>query len=242
MAQASSPLILGHRGARLRAVENTLEAFELAVREGADGVELDVRLDRSGNVVVLHDPTLERVTGGADSRTVEQIPSPDLCRVRLPGGERIPRLEEVIEWAATADVMLNVELKPDVSRRDRLARRVSGILRGGSLPPAQVLLSSLHPGVLARLRRFADGYPLGWVIAPELEAFWREPLWPGVPGVAAHPHRSLATAARIAAVHRRRARINVWTVNEPNEATELTRLGVDAIITDDPAAVVAALR
>ena len=242
MAQRSGPLILGHRGARQRAAENTLEAFELAVREGADGVELDVRLDRSGNVVVLHDPTLERVTAGVDLRSVEQLPSAELDQVRLPGGERIPRLEQVLRWAAAAGVMVNVELKPDGSRRDRLVRRVAGILRRCPLPPPKLLLSSLHPGILARLARWADAYSLGWVIAPELEWFWREPLWPGLPGVAAHPHRSLVTAGRLAAVHRRRARLNVWTVNDPNEAVELARLGVDAIITDDPAGMVAALR
>ena len=242
MSRRSAPLILGHRGARRRAVENTLEAFELAAREGADGVELDVRLDGSGNVIVLHDPTLARVTDGTDSRAVEQLSSRELSQVRLPGGERIPGLEPILDWAAGAGVMVNVELKPDVSRRERLVRQVAGILRCGSLPPHRVLLSSLHPGILTRLARFAEGYALGWIIAPELERFWREPLWPGLPGVAAHPDRSLVTAARVAAVHRRHARLNVWTVNEPNQAIELARLGVDAIITDDPAALVGALR
>src|SRR3954469_22392426 len=73
------PFVLGHRGARHAAPENTLAAFELARKEGADGVELDVRLDGSGRVIVLHDPTLARVTGGAEVRHAEDIAGRELC-------------------------------------------------------------------------------------------------------------------------------------------------------------------
>jgi glycerophosphoryl diester phosphodiesterase len=64
----ASPLVLGHRGARHAAPENTHAAFELSRHEGGAGVELDVRLVKTGQIVVLHDPTLGRVTGNADRR------------------------------------------------------------------------------------------------------------------------------------------------------------------------------
>src|SRR3954468_10133753 len=96
------PFVLGHRGARHAAPENTLAAFELARREGADGVELDVRLDASGEVIVLHDPTLTRVTQGKETRHAEDISSPELARLDVGAGERVPLLADVLDWAHQA--------------------------------------------------------------------------------------------------------------------------------------------
>jgi len=84
--EGARPFVLGHRGARHAAPENTLAAFELARTEGADGIELDVRLDGSGRVIVLHDPTLVRVTRGADTRHAEDIPSRELSRLDVGKG------------------------------------------------------------------------------------------------------------------------------------------------------------
>src|SRR5262245_52384253 len=94
------PWVLGHRGARRAAPENTLRAFELARSEGADGVELDVRLTGDGQIVVLHDPTLERVSGGRDRRRVEALDFSELGRVDVGERERAPRLVDVLAWAA----------------------------------------------------------------------------------------------------------------------------------------------
>src|SRR5688572_10933517 len=93
------PLLLGHRGARHAAPENTFAAFDLALQEGAEGIELDVRLNASGEVIVCHDVTLERVTGGRDRRAIHQLTSDECKAVRLDGGERLPRLIEVLDWA-----------------------------------------------------------------------------------------------------------------------------------------------
>src|SRR6478752_9574719 len=92
---AERPYVLGHRGARHAAPENTLRAFELALAEGADGVELDVRLDADERVIVLHDRTLERVTDGSERRDVETLGAHELDRVSLRG-ERVPLLADVL--------------------------------------------------------------------------------------------------------------------------------------------------
>ena len=235
------PIVLGHRGARQRAPENTLAAFELAACEGASGVELDVRLDGSREVIVLHDRTLGRVTE-SDDRDVETLSTRELGEVSLADGQRVPLLREVLHWAVQRDVCVNIELKPDVGRREWLVRRVAALANQIPAAPARLLLSSLDPGLLARLRRFAPEIPLAWVIAPPLRGFWREPLLAGLGSVAAHPHVSLVDRARIAAVRRRAGVLNVWTVNETRDARRLADWGVDGIITDDPATIVGALR
>jgi glycerophosphoryl diester phosphodiesterase len=76
-----------------------MAAFELSRVEGADGVELDVRLDGSGRVIVLHDPTLERVTGGGEVRHAEDISAREMARLDVGKGERVPTLAEVLRWA-----------------------------------------------------------------------------------------------------------------------------------------------
>jgi glycerophosphoryl diester phosphodiesterase len=235
------PIVLGHRGARQRAPENTLAAFDLAALEGADGVELDVRLNGSREVIVLHDRTLGRVTGGED-RDVETVTTRDLAAISLADGERVPLLSDVLHWAVQRDVRVNIELKPDVSRRDLLVRRVAALSQRVPGAPARLVLSSLDPSVLARLRRFAPELPLAWVIAPPLQKYWREPLWPGLGIVGAHPHLSLVDEARVATVHRRGAVLNVWTVNDVGAAQQLAAWGVDGIITDDPAAIAEAVK
>jgi glycerophosphoryl diester phosphodiesterase len=204
-------------------------------------VELDVRLNGSREVIVLHDRTLGRVTGGED-RDVETVTTRELAAISLAGGERVPLLRDVLRWAVQHDICVNIEIKPDVSRRDWLVRRVAALAQRVPGAPARLILSSLDPTILARLRRFAPELPLAWVIAPSLQRYWREPLWPGLGTVGAHPHVSLIDETRVAAVHRRGAVLNVWTVNQVVEARQLAAWGVDGIITDDPAAIVAAVR
>ena len=111
------PLVLGHRGARHAAPENTHAAFELSRSEGAAGVELDVRLVKSGEVVVLHDPTLGRVTGNADRRAAEQLTWAETKSADIGRGEHVPLLSDVLDWAASHDQLVNVEVKSDVRRR-----------------------------------------------------------------------------------------------------------------------------
>src|SRR6185436_14185576 len=105
--RADRPLILGHRGVRGTLPENTLAAFEAAAGEGADGIELDVRVCGTGELVVVHDPTLERVTGGRDRRAIAEIAHHELARVDVGAGQRVPTLTEVLAMARTRRLRVN---------------------------------------------------------------------------------------------------------------------------------------
>lgn len=107
--------IWAHRGASAHAPENTLPAFELAVEQGADGVELDVHLTADGHLVVTHDETIDRCsdgTGAIASLTLEQLRAFDFS-AGWEGfaGTRIPTLREVYELLHPTDLTINVELK-----------------------------------------------------------------------------------------------------------------------------------
>lgn len=228
------PFVLGHRGARRRAPENTLAAFELAREEGADGVELDVRLDRDGDVVVAHDAELGRVTGGRDTRRIDALGRRELSEVDLGDGERVPRLEDVLRWAREHGMRVNVELKRDVTH---LGRFVLGVARLVGMQPRAadwLIFSSFDPRLVMALAHLVPWVPSGWLVEPPLGVPGRSLLQRVVGATAVHPKASLVTAASIAPWRASKLAVNVWTVNDGVEARRLAALGVDTLISDEP--------
>ncbi|MBE7479546.1 MAG: glycerophosphodiester phosphodiesterase [Polyangiaceae bacterium] len=235
------PWVLGHRGARREAPENTLPAFQLAVEQGAAGVELDVRLDGDGRVIVLHDRTLERVTSGADSRDVEQLSGRELDAVSLAGGARVPALSEVLDWAVSGGHLLNVELKRDVSERRALVWRVAKLLRAHPAARERVLLSSFDPLFVRALAWLVPEVPSAWLVHAKQRVLSAAPGYRRLGAVGVHPELAIAADARVRRWHAQGALVNVWTVNEPAEARRLAAAGVDALISDVPGAIAKAL-
>lgn len=231
--------MLGHRGARHAAPENTLAAFDLALHEGADGSELDVRLDGSGQVVVLHDPTLTRVTSGAERRHVEDISSAELARLNVGSGERVPLLRDVLAWAHERGQRLNVELKHDVRNRGQLLREVRRVVTSVALP--RLIFSSFHPYFVWWLARYVPLLPRAWLVHDRQHLFKYARGSRLIGANAVHPQHTLVTAARVARAKRTGLLCNVWTVNDPARARALANLGVDAIISDAPGEILGAL-
>lgn len=236
------PLIWGHRGAEHQLpesgiIENTVPSFERARDRGADGVELDVRLCASGEVIVFHDEGLARLAGRD-----ERIDALDLAAVRqarLAGGARIPTLEDVF---AAVDLLVNVEIKAAPARQaGRIARAViEVILRSGARD--RVLVSTFDPVILAAVRVQAPHIPAAYLFHAEQGMPLRN-AWPGraLRPYALHPEAKLVTPARVRTWRRRGFAINAWTANEPAEIQRLAELGVDGIVTDHPAAARAAI-
>ena len=149
------PKVWGHRGASGVAPENTLPAFDLARRMGADGVELDVQLSADGRLVVIHDETLDRTTTGSGpvaARTLDELRTLDAGR-GLAGyaGARIPTLDEVFELFAGTPVVVNVELKNSVVAYPGLEEKVLALVAAAGMAD-RVLLSTFNHLSLVRLR------------------------------------------------------------------------------------------
>jgi glycerophosphoryl diester phosphodiesterase len=231
--------VLGHRGARHAAPENTLAAFDLARREGADGVELDVRLDGTGNVVVLHDPLLTRVTGGTDTRHAEDISGAEMSRLDVGSGERVPLLSDVLAWAKKHGQRVNVELKSDVRGKRRLLLGVARVVKSQPLPA--VLFSSFHPGFVWWLARNVPELPRAWLVHARQRILKYAPGFQLLGSNAVHPEQVLATPERVARLKKSGVLVNVWTVNDAARAGELAKLGVDAIISDAPGKILGGL-
>jgi glycerophosphoryl diester phosphodiesterase len=240
------PLVLGHRGARHAAPENTHAAFELARREGAAGVELDVRLAASGEVIVLHDPTLKRVSPSADERAVEDLSFRDLQQVDVGGGERVPLLSDVLDWAQNCDLLVNVEVKSDVRRRRDLLSGVISLLSRHPHAPSGVVLSSFDPRFVWRLARALPALPSAFLFhtkspVARAAALVGAATFSPMGARAVHPEHVLVTEARMQAWRSKSELVGVWTVNDPARAVVLAELGVDYIVSDRPGAILQAL-
>jgi glycerophosphoryl diester phosphodiesterase len=219
-----------------------MKAFELALAEGADGVELDVRLDGDGRVVVLHDRTLERVSNGAERRDVESLGAAELARVNVGDGERTPLLADVLAWSRERRARVNVELKQDVSRPWALLEGVARAVRDGGRAEELLVFSSFQPAFVGALAVRLSSYARAWLVHEKQRFLKRAPGFRALGADGVHPQHTLVTEASVARWKRTSALVNVWTVNAPADVRRVAALGVDAVISDDPGSALRALR
>jgi glycerophosphoryl diester phosphodiesterase len=225
-------LVIAHRGASGTCPENTLVAFRRAAELGAHMVELDVQLTRDGEVVVMHDWTLDRTTDGCGpvrERTAGEIGCLDAGAWFGPifRGERVPTLAEVL---STIALPVNVELKP--AGADGLEARALAVVEGTGAC-GRVVFSSFSPVALGSLRRRSAGARVAvlWEDAPFAEAI---ELAGRVGATALHVRKDVVTPETVARARAARLPIRAWTVNDPDESARLAALGVEGIFTDFP--------
>ncbi|CAA9443436.1 MAG: Glycerophosphoryl diester phosphodiesterase [uncultured Rubrobacteraceae bacterium] len=214
-------LNVGHRGAAGLEPENTLRSFRRAAEEGADAVELDLRLTRDGCLAVLHDADVDRTTNG--SGPVAEMTLNELKRLDAGLGERVPTFEEVLE---AIELPIHAELKV-VEAAEPLA---TSILERGLA--GRVVPISFHPEALRQTKRSLPNLPVGLILRGT------------VPNPAAEARSVDATYVSLEAAyldeetveHCQRAglRVTTWTVNEPEEMRRALETGVDGIVTDRP--------
>lgn len=237
-------LVFGHRGAMGYAPMNTLPAFELAAQQGADGVELDVRLTADGALVILHDATVDRTSNGRGavaSMTLAQVRELDAGAWFDPtfAGTRIPTLSEVFE-AIGQRLFINVEIKAEVEDSNSgIERKVADEIARFGLKD-RVIVSSFNPLTLHRFRAVMPDVPIGYLYEGNTPAEITS-LMDDLPHEARHPYYEQIDADYMAWAKARGYRVNTWTVNDPAKAVELRDLGVDAIITNYPDKIIAAL-
>lgn len=233
-----NPILLAHRGASQYAPENTLPAFELALEQGADGVELDAKLSADGEVMVIHDASVDRTTGGHGKVSqlglaqLKQLDAGALFEARFRG-TRIPTLDEVFA-AIGPRAIINVELTNYATPADQLVERVCELVKRHGLQE-RILFSSFLGMNLSRARRLLPGVPGGLLALPGWKGAWARSFgFMFSEFEALHPHFSDVSARQVSRVHQLKRRIHVWTVNAAEEIERLRGWGVDGFITDDP--------
>ncbi|HEX4867335.1 MAG TPA: glycerophosphodiester phosphodiesterase [Acidimicrobiales bacterium] len=227
------PLPFAHRGGASEAPENTMPAFEQAVRLGYRYLETDVHVTSDGELLAFHDDRLDRVTDA--SGAISELPWARVREARVDGREPIPRFEDLLgTWP---EVRVNVDPKHDdaveplaeVLRRTGAVDRVCvGAFSDRRLDRLQVLVGarlcrSMGPRQVARLVAASRGLPGGGgVTAPCAQ-------------IPTHQGRiPLVTERLVKAAHLRGIQVHVWTIDDPSEMRRLLDLGVDGIMTDRP--------
>ncbi len=257
---STTPQIFAHRGASAVAPENTLPAFEKALELGADGIELDVQATADGELVVLHDFSLERSTNGVGllrNHTLAQLSGID-AGIRFSqsyANTPIPTLEQVFDLVGDRCIV-NVEIKnmdwdggPEAGPLARLIKQ-RGLYQ-------QVIVSSFNPFSLRKVRHLDSSIRLGFLYFTQppgsngarespvmrvlrlplkfLFLHLTRPLFAKVIAPEAlHPYFASIDAQLVETARARGQLVNAWTVNNGEEARRLAGLGVDAIITDVP--------
>ncbi len=228
----------GHRGAPEAAPENTLSAFKEAVALGAHGVELDVMLSSDGEIVVIHDYTLDKTTDG--SGPVKDYSLAELKRLDAGSwfseefsGEPIPTLQEVID-ALDSSVFLNIEIKSETPATDGLEKAVAHTVAQNNLYD-RVIVSSFNPISLIRVKMADKRIDVGLIYAPDLANYLSEGWFvPILRPEALHPRFDMVDEDYMEWARKKGFQVSVWTVNETEDMKRMLDLGVDSIITDRP--------
>lgn len=247
-------LLLGHRGGCAVAPENTMAAFRQVAEQGM-GFELDIRLCASGELVVLHDPTVDRTTTGTGrvaDLTLTQIQALDAGIRFHPSfaGERIPTLTEVLD-AFGGQVPIDIEVKTArATDRPALADALARVLEVRPLQ-RHVLVSSFDSPFLVAFQARTSAYPRSLILGRSSESgyTWYPKLWlrrfffgqEAVPDVL-KLDAALLTPRRVARLKGQGYRVFAWTVNTPEQARQLQELGVNGLISDQPQGIREALR
>lgn len=245
LASFPRPIVFAHRGASARAPENTLASFKLAEAEGAEAIELDAKLSSDGQVVVLHDPTLDRTTTGRGR--VGDYSWGELRALDAGShysetfrGERIPLLDEVFECFGKR-LLINVELTNYRTPHDALVQKVCDLVKGHALEGGVLFSSFLAPN-LEQAARYLPEVPRGLLAKPGWTGAWARSFGFSFGDFAAlHPYFTDVSRQQVQRVHRLKRRIHVWTVNGLQDMKRLVEWGVDGISTDDPRLALAAV-
>ena len=243
--------VIGHRGARRVAVENSLTALRAALDGGADGVEIDVQLSSDGEPLVFHDDELQRLTGQAG--LVQRWPWRELRRLQQSDDglqpQPIAHFDQVLEWWRGGPAWLNVELKVaaglPVKAVAALVRSVARRL--ATLPTQRLVVSSFDARALAELAEIQPDWCRGALVEPPVSGsrtgdFWHvaeRPQQAEGPFCQVHPHFSLLTAECRSGFSERNWPVWAWTVNDQQaweRAAPWVAAGhLHALLTDDPA-------
>jgi glycerophosphoryl diester phosphodiesterase len=229
-----TPWVIAHRGASGHAPENTLAAFQRAVELGATFIETDLRLTRDGRFVAIHDSTLPRTTNGngtVHDFTLEELRKLDagLWFDRGFAGERIPTLEEIMEFSRKQDVVFYLELKYDEAwgMDHTLARALQKAEN-----TARTIVISFDPSALVPLRKLDPSIMLGLLMEEAKPGCVQAAVGLGARQLC--PRFTSVTPDLVEEAHRADLHVVTWTPNHAEEMRAMISAGVDGIMTDFP--------
>lgn len=226
--QMNQPLIIGHRGAMGHETENTLASVQKAMDLGVDMIEIDVFNVKSGETVVFHDDTLERLTNAGGE--IEDWNYFALQKVVLNGGHQIPTLQEVLKLI-DHQVKLNIELK-GAGTTNRVNHIINYYIKEKGWKIDDFLISSFKWDELRAMRALNAEIPIA--ILTEDDPAKAIEIATALKAEAINPNFKMLNRENNLQIQEAGFKIYVWTVNEPQDILAMKRFGVDGIITNYP--------
>ena len=222
------PLVIGHRGAMGHETENTLPSIQKAMDLGVDMIEIDVFKIKSGEIVVFHDDTVDKLTNGPGS--IEGYNIVELKKLIVDGGHQIPMLQDVLKLIDNK-VALNIELK-GAGTADKVNFIMNYYVNKKNWSPENFIISSFNWDELKEMRRLNPDVAMA-VLTEEnpLDAI---PIAKELKAVAINPYFKKLDLEVANQLHDAGFKIYTWTVNEPEDIDAMKKIAVDGIITNFP--------
>ena len=228
--------VWAHRGASGYRPENTMEAFELAIKQGADGIELDVHTSADGELIVMHDETVDRVTDGTGlikDMTLAQLKELKVSTSAEPTGiYRVPTLAEVLDLMCTTDMMVNIELKNSICFYPGMEEKILKLVKEMQMED-QLIYSSFNHYSLLKLKQLDDHVQTGILFS---DGWVNTAMYAKNLGInAVHPAvYHLKYPQFMEEVKRAGLKMHVWTANKPEHIQLVKDSGAEAVITNYP--------
>ncbi len=224
----NSPLVIGHRGARGYVAENTVASVKKALELGVDGIEIDVFRCKTGELVVFHDQTLEKLTNA--SGYIEQLDLDSIRKITVLDKEPIPTLSEVLD-VIDGKVTLNIELKGSQTALPTISL-LKIYFESGKLTPNDVFISSFNWEELTLFYQESNGIPIA--VLTEGDPLDAIPIAKKLNAFAINPDFKSLTKSNFQKMHKAGFEVYPWTINSYEDIDYMKSIGVDAIITDFP--------
>lgn len=219
---------IGHRGASGHVAENTLESIQKALEFEVDAIEIDVHRCKSGELIVIHDFTLDRTTNG--SGEVSQSTLAEIRSLKIEDQFRIPLLTEVLELIQ-GKCRINIELKGS-NTSEETCRIIKRLVSEKSWNYNNFIVSSFQQNELAEVFDLDKNIPIG--ILSKANVSEAIEIGKILQAKAIHPSTGIITRENVKKCQNAGFGVNVWTVNEPKEIERMKSFGVNGIISDFP--------
>lgn len=222
-----------HRGVMALQPENTISAFRLALDTGTDGIETDIHLTKDGELVLIHDETLERTTDGSglvSSYTLDELRRFN-AGIRFSQQEVIPTLQELLELVRDESIRLNLEVKTDVLRYVGIEERLLDTLDASGINPSRILFSSFNHETVHRLKKMRPNIESAILLAQPLYDIVGYLKSVGADSV--HPHIDRITDEEIQSLQQHGVPVRPYTIKTDAQLERCRALQVDAIFVND---------
>jgi len=254
--EAEKPFIIAHRGASAFAPENTLAAFRRAIEDGAEGIEFDVRLAKDGVPVVFHDATLSRVSseqGLLSHYTSEELQKTDVgswfnrhktnTASENFSAETVSTLAQILDFLRDYKGLIYIELKCRAKEIEQITKVVCRIIADSSLLP-QIIVKSFQLEFISQIRRILPQAQTAALFAPKILTILRKEkrlieIANELEADQISIHYSLATRKLMEIAEKRNLPVTIWTADNPRWVRRAVELGIGAIITNNPARLLA---